>query len=96
MQHWLGHQAHGPKVTWNVLARVQALSLTHGVYVSRLVAFSRACSDFKDINERHKKLAQKLCQQGLKKKRIQNTFCKFAQNHKNLVSKYQTDLQAHT
>ncbi len=67
----------------------------YGVYVSRLVAFARACSVFGDFFDRHLHLAKKLCHQGFSKSQLQKTFVKFAQNHENLVSKYQIDLQAH-
>ncbi len=71
------------------------VSPAYGVYVSRLVAFARACSDFDQFEYRHKILVTKLLKQGYSAKRLHSTFVKFTQNHNNLVSKYQRDLQAH-
>ena len=67
----------------------------YGVYVSRLVAFGRACSDFEQFSIRHCQLATKLIRQGYSKKQLQRIFIQFTQKHGALVDKYHQDLQAH-
>ncbi len=64
----------------------------YGVYVSRLVAFARACSSLSDFVFRHDLLAKKLLSQGYKISLLRKTFSKFNENHSELVSKYNIKL----
>ena len=67
----------------------------YGIYVSRLVAFARACTNFEDFYNRHLHLAQKLCTQGFNKKILRKTFTKFCDKHGKLLYKYHKDMQGH-
>ena len=49
----------------------------YGVYVSRLVAFARTCSDISDFTYRHDLLAKKLVTQGYTIKYLRKVFVKF-------------------
>ena len=60
----------------------------YGVYVSRLVAFARACSSLSDFVYRHDLLVQKVISQGYQIKTLRNTFSKFTTKHCELFSKY--------
>ena len=71
------------------------ISPAYGVYVSRLVAFARACSNFDDFHSRHLSLAQRLVHQGYNKKKLHKVFTQFIQKHRALVSKYHLDWQSH-
>ena len=64
----------------------------YGVYVSRLVCFSRACSDFNDFVSRHNTLVKKLVHQGYEVKLLRKAFKKFMICHKDLVSCYNIQL----
>ena len=66
-------------------------SPAYGVYVSRLVAFARTCSDISDFTYRHDLLAKKLITQGYTIKYLRKVFVKFTQKHTELITKY--DLQ---
>ena len=60
----------------------------YGVYVSRLVCFARACSEFDDFASRHI-LVQKLLSQGYEIKVLRKQFSKFFQCHHSRVSNWQ-------
>ena len=63
----------------------------YGVYVSRLVAFGRTCSNFSDFAYRHDLLTTKLMKQGYTVKYLRRVFLKFTHKQRELLSKY--DLQ---
>ena len=67
----------------------------YGVYISRLVAFARACSDFNEFFQRHLVLAKKLVHQGFLKSKLHKIFIQFVNRHEPLVSKYHLDWQSH-
>ena len=67
----------------------------YGVYVSRLVAFARACSDFEEFSQRHLTLTKKLVSQGFIKKKLHKIFVRFIERHRALVSRYHLDWQSH-
>jgi hypothetical protein len=64
----------------------------YGVYISRLVAFARACSSLSDFVYRHDLLARKLLLQGYNIKSLRNTFSKFITKYSDLVAKYNIQL----
>ena len=61
----------------------------YGVYISRLLCFARACSDFFDFAKRHNALVQKLLTQGYKVCILRKHFIT---NHADLVSGYNIQL----
>ena len=63
-------------------------SPAYGVYISRLVAFGRACDDYTDFSLRHRVLVYKLIKQGYVKSRLKSKFYQFFEKYKNLISKY--------
>ena len=65
----------------------------YGVYVSRLVAFARACEKLDDFNVRHKALVHKLNRQGYKIRRLYSKFLKFCDIYRFLVVKYGCSVQ---
>ena len=62
----------------------------YGIYISRLVAFVRACQSLQDFNNRHKKLVKKLVGQGYNIKRLHSTFLRFGFNYQPMLAKYNT------
>ncbi len=68
---------------------------TYGVYVSRLIAFARICSDFQDFAERHSMLVKRLVKQGFKPARLKKSFLKFLRNYKDILTKYSADMYKH-
>ena len=66
----------------------------YGVYVSRLVCFARACSEFDDFASRHDILVQKLLSQGYKIKVLRKQFSKFFQCHQDIISHYNIQLSS--
>ena len=63
-------------------------SPAYGVYISRLVAFGRACDEYADFSLRHRALVEKLIKQGYIKSRLKSKFFQFFEKYKNLISKY--------
>ena len=63
-------------------------SPAYGVYISRLVAFGRACDEYADFSLRHRALVEKLVKQGYIKCRLKSKFFQFFEKYKNLISKY--------
>ena len=67
----------------------------YGVYVSRLLAFSRNCTNFTDFYDRHKSLFNRLVKQGYSKTKLKKTFLKFKDKYQNILQKYHQDLSEH-
>ena len=67
----------------------------YGVYVSRLIAFARICTDFKDFAERHKLLASKLLKQGFSKQKLKKVFLKFVNKYQEVLIKYHANFSEH-
>ena len=67
----------------------------YGVYVSRLIAFARICTDFKDFAERHKLLASKLLKQGFSKQKLKKVFLKFVNKYQEVLIKYHVNFSEH-
>ena len=67
----------------------------YGVYVSRLIAFVRICSDFSDFSKRHKLLVTKLLRQGYSKTKLKKAFSKFQNKYNDVLMKYHVDFSAH-
>ena len=63
-------------------------SPAYGVYISRLVAFARACSNLQDFVFRHDLLARKLVSQGYNIKILRKSFTKFTEKHYDLVCNF--------
>ena len=60
----------------------------YGVYVSQLIRYARACSNYQDFNERGKVLTTKLLSQEYQKTKLAATFKKFYDRHHDLVNPY--------
>ena len=60
----------------------------HGVYVSQLISYARACSNYQDFMERGKVLTTKLLSQGYQKSKLVATLKKFYGRHHDLVNPY--------
>ena len=67
-------------------------SPAHGVYISQLIRYSRACSHYNDFLARAKVLTQKLLRQQFLLSRLKSSFKKFyGQNH-DLVDRYKSSV----
>ena len=62
----------------------------YGTYMSRLIAFARACQSLRDFNLRHECLIKKLLSQGYNIKRLHSTFLKFGNKYQPILAKYNT------
>ena len=71
------------------------LGPAYGVYVSRLIAFARVCTNFENFDSRHSTLFVKLVKQGYSKIKLKRTFLKFIDKHESLLCKYQEDLRCY-
>ena len=62
----------------------------YGVYVSQLIRYARACSNYQDFKEHGKVLTAKLLSQGYQKKKnkLVATLKKFYWGHHDLVNPY--------
>ena len=60
----------------------------YGVYVSQLIRYARACSNYQDFMERGKVLTTKLFSQGCIKTKLIATLEKFYGRHRDLVNPY--------
>ena len=60
----------------------------YGVYVSQLIRYARACSNYQDFMERGKMLTTKLLSQGYQKTKLVATLKKFYRRHYDLVNPY--------
>ena len=60
----------------------------YGVYVSQLIHYARACSNYQDFMERGKVLTTKLSSQGYQKTKLVATLKKFYVRHHDLVNSY--------
>ena len=60
----------------------------YGVYVSQLIRYARACSNYQDFMERGKVLTIKLLSQGYQKTKLVATLKKFCGKHHDLVHPY--------
>ena len=60
----------------------------YGVYVSQLIRYARACSNYQDFMERGKELTTKLLSQGYQKNKLVATPKKFYGRHHDLVNPY--------
>ena len=60
----------------------------YGVYVSQLIRYARACSNYRDFMDRGKVLTTKLLSQGYQKTKLVATLKKFYGRHHDLVNPY--------
>ena len=63
-------------------------SPAYGVFVSQLIRYARACTEYTDFLERGKLLCSKLLTQGFVKSKLVTSLKKFYGRHHNLVSGY--------
>ena len=68
------------------------LSPAYGVYVSQLIRYARASSEYGSFIYRGKLLSDKLLSQGYEKQRLISTFRKFYGRYKDLFCAYQKSL----
>ena len=66
---------------------------SYGVYISQLIRFARASSNFNDFNYRNKALTAKLLRQGYRYIKLRKVFSKFYRRHSFLVEKYSVSLK---
>ena len=71
------------------------ISPAYGIYISRLIAFARICSDFTDFSNRHKLLVNRLLSQGVLHNKLRKSYLQFVDRYKELLSKYKVDLVSH-
>ena len=69
-------------------------SISHGVYISQLIRFTRASSLVADFNTCNKLLTQKLLKQGYQYHKLRKTFSKFYRGYYDLISKLQIGLKS--
>ena len=62
---------------------------SYGVYISKLIRFTRASSYVTDFNTQNKLLIQKLLKQGYLYHKLHKTFSKFYRRYYDLISKFQ-------
>ena len=60
----------------------------YGVYVSQLIRYARACSNYQDFMERGKVLTTKLLNQRYQKSKLVATLKKYYRRHHDLVNTY--------
>ena len=63
-------------------------SPAYGVYISQLIRYSRACSQYHNFLQRCVVLTEKLLKQGYVRPRLQRAFKKFYGRHHELVKRY--------
>ena len=66
---------------------------SYGVYLSHLIRFARAFSNFNDFNYRNKALTAKLLRQGYRYFKLRKAFSKFYRRHSALLEKYSVSLK---
>ena len=64
----------------------------YGTYISRLIAFARACQSLQDFNQRHQVLIKKLVSQGYNIKRLHSKFLNFGFKYQPLLAKYNVNV----
>ena len=67
-------------------------SPTYGVYMSQLIRYSRACSQYHDFRARCRLLTDKLTTQGFERCRLMKIMGKFYGRHSDLIGKYSVSL----
>ena len=60
----------------------------YGVYISQLIRYARACSNYSDFLERHKHLCTRLLSQEYEEMRLKRSLTKFFFKYQDLVDKY--------
>ena len=68
-------------------------SPSYGVYISKLIRYSRCCSYYDDFGYLHKLLVDRLLSQGYEVKRLRNSFKKFYGRYPDLIGKYQRSVK---
>ena len=63
-------------------------SPAYGVYVSQLIRYARACTNYSDFLERHKNLRTRLLSQEYEEMRLKKSLTKFFFKYQFLVEKY--------
>ena len=63
-------------------------SPAYGVYISQLIRYARASTNYSDFLERHKHLRNRLLNQGYEEKRLKRSLTKFIFRYQSLVEKY--------
>ena len=71
----------------NMCSNIPA-SPAYGVYISQLIRYARACSNYSDFLKRHLYLRNRLLDQGYQKIRLIRSLKKFIFRYQDLVKKY--------
>ena len=66
---------------------------SYGVYISQLIRFARASSNFSAFNYRNNAFTAKHLRQGYRYFKLRKTFSKFYRRHSTLVDKYSVSLK---
>ena len=69
-------------------------SPAYGVYISQLIRYARACSDYPDFLKRHRNLLHKLLSQGFIKSRLVTFLKKFIGRYSDLIDKYSVSISS--
>ena len=77
-----------PIVNFPFLSSNIPSALAYGVYVSQLICYARAYSNYQDFMEHGKVLTTKLLSQGYQKVKLVATLKKFYGRHQDLVNPY--------
>ena len=67
----------------------------YGVYISQLLHFARACDRYSDLLPRHKRLEQKLLDQGFQYGLLCRKFKQFYWSHHSLVRRFSHSVTQH-
>ena len=63
-------------------------SPAYGVYISQLIRYARACTNYSDFLERHRHLRNRLLDQEYEEVRLKRSLAKFFFKYQSLVEKY--------
>ena len=81
-----------PIVNFPFLSRNMPSAPEYGVYVSQLIHYARACSNYQDFMERGKVLTTKLLRHEYQKTKLVATLKKFYGRHHNLLNPYNVEV----
>ena len=88
MCSWDDGMTNFPIVIFPFLSSNIPSASAYSVYVSQLIRYARACSNYQDFMERGKVLTTRLLSQGYQKTKLVATLKKFYGRHLDLVKPY--------
>jgi hypothetical protein len=75
-------------INFSNMCSIIPASPAYGVYISQLIRYARACSNYSDFLKRHLYLRNRLLDQGYQKIRLIRSLKKFIFRYQDLVKKY--------